>query len=101
MECESGGEIFTVEADQIAVKAGAIASPQLLLLSGVGPAAKLENLGIEVVQDLPEVGQNLRDHPYVLMFFREAGQALDVSRQPCVQVILLSTGESIPTLYSK
>ncbi len=93
VECESGGEIFTVEADQIAVSAGAIASPQLLLLSGVGPAAQLENLGIEVVQDLPGVGQNLRDHPYVLMFFREAGQALDVSRQPCVQVILRYTAE--------
>ena len=63
------------------------------MLSGVGPAAQLENLGIEVVQDLPGVGQNLRDHPYVLMFFREDGQALDVSRQPCVQVILRYTAE--------
>jgi choline dehydrogenase len=41
---------------------GAINSPQLLLLSGIGPAADLKALGIEVVADLPGVGQNLQDH---------------------------------------
>ena len=41
---------------------GAINSPQLLLLSGIGPAAHLQEMGIPVVQDLPGVGQNLQDH---------------------------------------
>jgi choline dehydrogenase len=41
---------------------GAINSPQLLLLSGIGPAADLKALGLEVVADLPGVGQNLQDH---------------------------------------
>jgi choline dehydrogenase len=41
---------------------GAINSPQLLLLSGVGPGAELQALGIPVVQDLPGVGKNLQDH---------------------------------------
>ena len=41
---------------------GAINSPQLLLLSGIGPAHQLQALGIEVVADLPGVGQNLQDH---------------------------------------
>ena len=41
---------------------GAINSPQLLQLSGVGPAAELEELGLKVVQDLPGVGENLQDH---------------------------------------
>lgn len=41
---------------------GAINSPQLLLLSGIGPATHLKALGIEVVADLPGVGQNLQDH---------------------------------------
>ena len=62
---ESGGENFTVEADQIVLSAGAVGSPHLLLLSGVGPAAQLEKLGIRVVQDTPGVGQNLKDHPKV------------------------------------
>ncbi|AQZ62554.1 hypothetical protein BKM31_14780 [[Actinomadura] parvosata subsp. kistnae] len=45
--------------------AGALRSPQLLLLSGVGPADHLHDLGIPVVRDLPGVGANLQDHPMV------------------------------------
>lgn len=41
---------------------GAINSPQLLMLSGIGPADHLNSLGIEIVADLPGVGQNLQDH---------------------------------------
>jgi choline dehydrogenase len=63
VEAESGGEIFRVESDQIVLSGGAIASPQILMLSGVGPAAHLQELGIELVKDLPGVGQNFRDHP--------------------------------------
>ncbi len=62
---ESGGHTFIVEGDQIILSAGAIGSPQLLMLSGVGPAAHLQSLGIPVVQDLAGVGENLRDHPKV------------------------------------
>ena len=65
VEVESGGETFQIEADQIVLCAGAVASPQLLLLSGVGPAEELRSLGIPVVKDLPGVGKNLRDHPLV------------------------------------
>jgi len=53
----------TVHADEIIVCAGTIASPHLLLHSGIGPADELRALGIPVVQDLPGVGKNLRDHP--------------------------------------
>lgn len=67
---ESGGEVFTVQADQIILSAGAIGSPQVLMLSGVGPAEHLRSLGIPVVQDLPGVGQNLRDHPKVYVTWR-------------------------------
>ena len=67
---ESGGEVFTVEADQIILSGGAIASPQLLMLSGVGPADHLRGLGIPVVHELPGVGQNLRDHPIVPVTWR-------------------------------
>ena len=65
VEVESGGEKFTVEGSEIILCAGGIATPQLLLLSGVGPAAHLGELGIPVVYDLPGVGQNLRDHPLI------------------------------------
>ncbi len=65
VEVESGGERFAVEGNEIVLSAGTILSPQLLMLSGVGPADHLSGLGIQVVQDLPGVGQNLRDHPGV------------------------------------
>ena len=65
VEVESGGERFTVEGEEIILSGGSIASPQLLMLSGVGPAEHLRSLGIPVVHDLPGVGQNLRDHPAV------------------------------------
>lgn len=49
---------------------GAIASPRLLLLSGIGPAEELSALGITPVHDLPEVGRNLQDHFQARMVFR-------------------------------
>ncbi len=48
---------------EVILCAGAIGSPQLLMLSGVGPAEHLNPLDIEVVHDLPGVGENLQDHP--------------------------------------
>jgi choline dehydrogenase len=50
---------------EVLVSAGAVGSPQLLLRSGIGPTDQLEQLGIEVVHDLPGVGRNLQDHPAV------------------------------------
>ena len=47
---------------EVLLCAGAINSPQLLLLSGIGPAAHLQKLGIPITRDLPGVGQNLQDH---------------------------------------
>ena len=62
---ESSGETFAAEAEQIILSAGAVGSPHLMLLSGVGPAAQLQSLGVPVVHDLPGVGRNLKDHPKV------------------------------------
>ena len=47
---------------EVILSAGAVGSPHLLLLSGVGPAEQLEQLGIPVAADLPGVGENLQDH---------------------------------------
>ena len=65
VEVESGGEVYQLEAGQIVLSAGSMASPQILMLSGVGPADHLREMGIPVVHELPGVGQNLRDHPIV------------------------------------
>ncbi len=92
VEAESGGEVFTVEGEQIIVSSGAVASPQLLLLSGVGPAQQLQNLGISVVHDLPGVGKNLRDHPSAAAIYQATGEKPDV-QAPVIQVGLRYTVE--------
>lgn len=56
--------------DEIVLCGGAVGSPHLLALSGVGPADQLRLLEIPVVQDLPGIGKNLRDHPDMPMFWR-------------------------------
>lgn len=56
---------------EVLLSAGVINSPQLLLLSGVGPAADLQNLGIPIVHELPGVGENLQDHPDILLRCRD------------------------------
>tara|TARA_Y100000815_G_scaffold90003_1_gene78904 strand:- start:1378 stop:2328 length:951 start_codon:yes stop_codon:yes gene_type:complete len=85
LEVESGGENFTVEADQIILCGGAINSPQLLMLSGIGPKSHLEELGIQVSVDLPGVGQNLRDHPSAFLLF-ESLLSEPPENSPSIQV---------------
>jgi choline dehydrogenase len=60
-------------AREIIVCGGAFNSPQLLLLSGIGPADELRALGIEPVHDLPGVGRNLGDHPNILNEYELVG----------------------------
>jgi choline dehydrogenase len=88
---EHGGELVTLYGDEIILSAGAIGSPQLLLLSGIGPADDLRQLGIEVVQQLPGVGQNLRDHPQVLPIMRTRPEIALDDRAPRLQVALRYT----------
>jgi len=67
VEYRQGGAIKQVRAGrEVLLSAGALLSPQLLMLSGVGPAAHLQQHGIPVLHDLPGVGQHLHDHPDVV-----------------------------------
>ncbi len=97
VQVESGSQPFTVEGTQIVLSSGAIASPHLLMLSGVGPAAHLQSLGIPVVHDLPGVGQNFRDHPLVPVLFHINENFIDDAQGPRLQLGLRYTvpGSSI------
>ena len=60
-------------------------SPHVLLLSGVGPAAHLEEMGVPTVFDLPGVGQNLREHPQIGVTLRAKEQYLTEGTEPRLQ----------------
>ncbi|MFL1379685.1 GMC family oxidoreductase [Nocardiopsis protaetiae] len=70
------GEVHTVRARrEVVLAAGVFGTPQILLLSGVGPAAHLHEHGITRVVDLPGVGENLRDHAVVPVVWERSGPA--------------------------
>ncbi len=76
------GQPIQVRAGEVILSGGAIASPQLLQLSGVGNADELRPLGIDVVHDLPGVGEHLQDH---LEVYVQYGSRQPVSMQPSLQ----------------
>jgi choline dehydrogenase len=65
VRCRSGQGWHDVHAGEVVLSAGAVNSPQLLMLSGVGPHVNLRRHGIDVLADLPGVGTNLQDHAAV------------------------------------
>lgn len=80
---ENGRRIEANADAQVIVTAGAINSPKLLMLSGIGPAAHLASHGIYVKADLPGVGQNLHDHLDVFLMYNLKGiTSYDAYRKP-------------------
>ena len=68
VEVRVGGQLQQLQASrEVLLSAGALQSPQLLMLSGIGPAAHLRQHGIEVRHDLPGVGEHLHDHVNVVL----------------------------------
>jgi choline dehydrogenase-like flavoprotein len=89
VEIERGGVRQILRAcGEVLVCAGALQSPQLLLLSGVGPGADLMALGLPVVQDLPGVGRNLQDHvDYVMAYRSPAPELVGLSLRTAARVL--------------
>ena len=97
LQVASGGETHSVYGDEVVLSAGAIGSPHILALSGIGPADQLRRLGILMVQDLPGVGRNLRDHPDVPMAWRtREGFPLNVDQVATGTVTLRYTASGSP-----
>ncbi len=90
---EHDSEVEEVEGENIILSAGAIGSPHLLQLSGVGPSDRLENVGVPVVHDSPGVGRNLRDHPHVRCVWRTRDDFEQPLGIPGIQFTLRYTAE--------
>jgi choline dehydrogenase-like flavoprotein len=78
-----GGEQVARAEREVVLAAGAIGSPQLLLLSGIGPPDQLREVGVPLTHELPGVGENLQDHPYVVCIWESAvGESLYGADKP-------------------
>ena len=75
VEIEQDGQRAVLRARrEVILCAGALETPKLLMTSGVGPGGHLAERGVPVVHDLPSVGENLHDHPNVILFFGGGGR---------------------------
>jgi choline dehydrogenase len=90
---ERDGKLSTARAtSEVVVSAGAIGSPQLLLLSGIGPANDLKKLGIAVQADLPGVGKNLHDH-LLTFVIHEASREIPAPRNNILEAHLFAKSD--------
>ncbi|MDX1695155.1 MAG: GMC family oxidoreductase [Ketobacteraceae bacterium] len=75
-----GQDHFVSVTKEVVLCSGALETPKLLMVSGIGPAEQLRRHGIDVVSDQPQVGENLQDHPNVCLFYK--GRKSPDSRYP-------------------
>ena len=90
-EVETDGEVSRIEGRLFVLCAGAIQTPPILMRSGIGAKADLERLGIEVVRDVPGVGQNLCDHPAIGVIGELKDPSLASATMPLIQTIMRYT----------
>jgi choline dehydrogenase len=110
-----GGEMFSVGArGEVVLAAGTVGSPLVLMRSGIGPKRHLRAIGVEVILDLPGVGQNLQDHPAASVVYRSArpippagnnhGEVLGLLRSdpqldaPDLQILFIDVPLTVPSL---
>jgi len=76
----AGGEVkVAIASKEVILSAGAVGSPQLLLLSGIGPRREIEAIGVPCVVDSPHVGKHLKDHVQVALFFPATGAGVPIT----------------------
>jgi choline dehydrogenase len=93
VEVERNAHVESIEAGQVILAAGGIASPHLLFLSGVGAADELRALGIPVVADVPGVGKGLQDHPILRLAVRPVDAAAPDAKSPYGPLMINYTSE--------
>ena len=94
VEVNSNGQTYIVEGRKIILSAGALASPHILLLSGIGAEDHLKSNDIPCLIDLPGVGENLRDHPQNFVTASVYDKDILDTKKPRLQVGLRYTAEN-------
>jgi len=87
LEIERHGRVSELLGDRVVLSAGAIATPGILLRSGIGPRAEVERIGVEVVSDVPGIGARLLDHPGVAIFFLPRRTGMAKVDHPLIQTV--------------
>ncbi|HVY47312.1 MAG TPA: GMC family oxidoreductase N-terminal domain-containing protein, partial [Minicystis sp.] len=93
VEVERRGEVETIAARAVVLAAGAIATPGILLRSGIGPRDEVARLGVELVADVPAVGARLLDHPGAAIILAPRRGVSRLS-DPLIQTVLRYTSAS-------
>ncbi len=91
VEVETDGVVSVIRAKLVVLSAGSLQSPAILLRSGIGPKAEIARHGIELLRDVPGVGENLCDHPALAVVVRAKDPSILDADQPIVQTILRYT----------
>jgi predicted dehydrogenase (TIGR03970 family) len=97
VEVGNRGRGTVIRGGQVILSGGAIKSPHMLLLSGIGPAAELEKVGVTVVHDLPGVGKAFTDHPDILLNFTTRKRIDDPDLKQLFEGVLAFTSPGSPT----
>jgi len=93
VEVEHGGSVTVIAGHEIVLAAGAVKSPHLLMLSGVGPQDELEELGIAVVRNAPGVGKNFSDHPDIAVGWEPRRNLVDANSWQVLTLALNFTAD--------
>jgi choline dehydrogenase len=91
---ETNGRVYEISANRVVLAAGAIATPGLLLRSGIGPKDVVTRMGATPLVDLPAVGARVLDHPGLALFFRP--RSLENLHFPLIQNVLRYTSKDSP-----
>ena len=90
---DSAGEVRVIKANLVVLSAGALMSPAILVRSGIGAKSLVKSLGVELVADMPGVGENLSDHPALGVICEVNDASLIDFDQPIIQTILRYTAQ--------
>jgi choline dehydrogenase len=86
----------TIEANEIVLSAGAVKTPHILLLSGLGPGTELKRFQIPVIKHLPGVGKDFSDHPNLAISWRSKVPLVDYGTEQSMASVLNFTAKGSP-----